>query len=623
MRIATIWSKVVFGFGFMLCASNMNAQQMIIDVPNDLTSININQQTSVYYTEQDLNSNEALTAIQKGQMLESQQKVTQGFSTDFFWIIFSIKNNAHLPILLELNNPHIDYSDFYQIKKDSAILLGSAGDRLNFDIRPVINRRIIYPLPISDTSHFLLKVDKRYASVSFPLTIYRLHIFESFEKRADLIYGFYFGVLMFISFISLLVGFGLSDKVFLSYSGYVFLVALYIFTQLGFSHQFIFPNHPDPSSYIRVLFAALVTVSAMDFFSKLLKVNSYLPTLHSIYRWTILTIFILIAFWFINKAFSDNYYIFTIPLLNVLYVIILFLLVSIGFVVYKTWAFQKRILIIYTISFAAIFIGAFLYILVEYGLIPESNFPLNPVLIGSIMEIMILSIAMIYRVKEINDNKNELTLKMANQQKELMRAFVRGAENERSRVSSELHDNIGSSLSLLRRKIENETHDSLEIKSDIDNLCQDVRDLSHKLVPHEMQVAGFLNTTKSYIRKFKKNTGINVEISAFGFPPLHGEMALHIFRLLQEALHNIEKHAKATEVDIQLIGYEEELVITIDDDGVGFDLSKNTKGLGLETMKSRVDAFSGTFEIASYPNKGTNILVKIPVSPTKSQTSRE
>ena len=83
-------------------------------------------------------------------------------------------------------------------------------------------------------------------------------------------------------------------------------------------------------------------------------------------------------------------------------------------------------------------------------------------------------------------------------------------------------------------------------------------------------------------------------------------------RLLQEILHNILKHSKATSVEIQFINFDNEITITIEDDGVGFDSAKINSGIGIENIQKRVDYLQGTLEISSIKNKGTFIVIVIP-----------
>ncbi|MBY0435952.1 MAG: hypothetical protein K2U26_17815 [Cyclobacteriaceae bacterium] len=85
-----------------------------------------------------------------------------------------------------------------------------------------------------------------------------------------------------------------------------------------------------------------------------------------------------------------------------------------------------------------------------------------------------------------------------------------------------------------------------------------------------------------------------------------------MYRILQEALHNIVKHAEATQVDIQSFGHENEINITVEDNGKGFDPEKQIRGLGLNQMKIRAESLGGRIEINSHPHRGTLILLQVP-----------
>ncbi len=585
-----------------------------IHIEKDHSMFSINKDAVVFSSIENFSGVEAYQRMLQGQVDFESNKTSEGFSEKYFWVYFLIKNPYKQKLILELNNPHIDNTQLFEISNNSVTSISKTGDHLPFFSRPIINRRFVFQLSDQAETAYLLKVDKRFASVSFPLNLWRLRSFQNNESKSNLSFGIYFGILIFIAIVSFFVGIGLPDKLFISYSIYVSLISLYIFTQLGYSFEFFYPNIPKINSSSRVVLAVLLGSSAIDFFGRILNIKTYLPMMYKGHLITIFTLFVMLFAWLIIKQIDDQYYYYTIPLLNVLYLILIGFICSVIYALIMTWKNQRKNAFLFTLAFTSIILGALLYILIEYGVIPETLFPINPIMVGSILEILILSFAMIYRIKELNDNKNELTFKVSIQQKELMRAFVRGGENERKMLSAELHDNIGSNLSLLKRKIESGSSESEELKKDIDLLCDDVRELSHRLIPHSLNVIGLAKSIALYCDKFQKNTGVVVNLDVYDFPIIGGDLSLHLFRLVQEALHNIEKHAKATEIDIQLIGYENEIVLTIDDDGVGFDFtSDNKKGLGLETMKSRANAFDGIFEIASYPGKGTNILVKIPV----------
>jgi len=98
---------------------------------------------------------------------------------------------------------------------------------------------------------------------------------------------------------------------------------------------------------------------------------------------------------------------------------------------------------------------------------------------------------------------------------------------------------------------------------------------------------------------------------------LNEKQRLNMYRILQEFLHNIIKHANATEVEIQLMNLENELTLTIEDNGVGFDVAGKNNGLGLENIQRRMDYLNGNMEISSVVNQGTFIVLSVPIDEIK------
>jgi len=96
---------------------------------------------------------------------------------------------------------------------------------------------------------------------------------------------------------------------------------------------------------------------------------------------------------------------------------------------------------------------------------------------------------------------------------------------------------------------------------------------------------------------------------------MHPEIALCLFRIVQEALRNVSKHGRASRVEVRLQGCSESISLTLRDNGIGFDLSKEyaSAGIGIQSMNERARVLAGTFEVESAPMKGTRINVKVPL----------
>ena len=208
------------------------------------------------------------------------------------------------------------------------------------------------------------------------------------------------------------------------------------------------------------------------------------------------------------------------------------------------------------------------------------------------------------------------------------RRLINTQEEERERIAREIHDDLGNRVALLSlsvRQIANRrSSDSVtslnglsQVIDNITDLSNAMRNLAHCLHPPVLGHAGICTALKALCEQFEKAQGVemDVEIPA-ELPPLPDEVGLCIFRVSQECLHNIAKHAEAESVSVVLERTQRDLRLKVADTGRGFVPWKNStkRGLGLVSMKERVRCLKGQLKIQSAPGRGTEIRVTIPLS---------
>ena len=212
----------------------------------------------------------------------------------------------------------------------------------------------------------------------------------------------------------------------------------------------------------------------------------------------------------------------------------------------------------------------------------------------------------------------------------LSKKIIKIQEDERKRISRELHDEIGQALTAVNFQIENLRSSSLgdltkvkeklaEIKSIVDDASTNVHRISYDLRPSMLDELGLIPTLKWYTSNYFKMTNINVNLKTTAtVERLSDETKTLIYRIVQEALTNVLKHAKATNVNIKLTGYKNCVKLSIEDNGIGFDVKKGLLfrkikgGLGILGISERVKLAGGNFSIVSNPERGTKLTVEIP-----------
>ncbi len=200
-------------------------------------------------------------------------------------------------------------------------------------------------------------------------------------------------------------------------------------------------------------------------------------------------------------------------------------------------------------------------------------------------------------------------------------------EEERRRLARELHDDFSQRLAVLAMelshleaiaKASNQPIDSklIGIRDEIIQLSADIHDISRQLHPSIIEDLGLGLAMQSECGNFARRTGIALDFRQTDIPrTLPLDIAVALFRVTQEALRNIQKHAQAKEAEVCLIGEKDRVTLTIHDSGTGFDtaIDRKTHGLGLFSMAERVQLVHGVFSIHSATGQGTQISIIVPL----------
>ena len=222
-------------------------------------------------------------------------------------------------------------------------------------------------------------------------------------------------------------------------------------------------------------------------------------------------------------------------------------------------------------------------------------------------------------------------LKEYEQRKILAKRLIDLLERDRDQIAMELHDHIGQILTSLKINLEviqgqlSSVHPEFEdrIKASSERAVHaltDIKNISRGLKPRVLDSLGLISSLRELFNDIEKDTGIVIRFFSSKVPDrFEKEKELAIYRIAQEALNNIVKHAQASRVFVNLIGREDRILLSIEDDGIGFDLGEameiaNGKGpLGLLIMRERVVQLRGEFNIESDIGKGTHIMIEIPI----------
>ena len=225
-------------------------------------------------------------------------------------------------------------------------------------------------------------------------------------------------------------------------------------------------------------------------------------------------------------------------------------------------------------------------------------------------------------ITERKELEQKLLLETVNNQKLLTQATIDGQEKERREIGKELHDNIGQQLTTIKLYLDmaktSNQESSLEMillsLHNVSDVINEIRRMSRSLMPPTLGDLGLIESINDLIESLNRTQKLEIEFDYFEFDeemlPENGR--LMVFRILQEQMNNIVKHANATKIFIVLRHTSKLMVLEIKDNGCGFELNTVRKGLGLANIKNRAELFGGQVEVSTAPNQGCILKVIVP-----------
>lgn len=242
-------------------------------------------------------------------------------------------------------------------------------------------------------------------------------------------------------------------------------------------------------------------------------------------------------------------------------------------------------------------------------------------IVAASLFVLLLVVASLILFRIYLKRKNKLLLekeRMSIQfEQTLLRSKLEIQEATLAHVGREIHDNIGQVLSMVRINLNTLRNageqEKLELMDELmEKAITDLRSLSHSLNTEFIRKGGWTKAVERLFNDLKRTgkyeTFVHMEEN---LPPLSDERSIILFRMVQEIVNNIIKHARADEVSLQAVKREERILIAIRDNGRGFDMSEHQAGSGLTNLQSRSRMIHADLEVKSQPGTGTQVFISI------------
>jgi two-component system NarL family sensor kinase len=254
----------------------------------------------------------------------------------------------------------------------------------------------------------------------------------------------------------------------------------------------------------------------------------------------------------------------------------------------------------------------------------------NTLIYGLVAGLVALALISVLTYRNITIRKRiaEKEVQQLQQERQLVatNSILKGQEEERTRVARDLHDGLGGLLSGIKLTLnsvkgnvilpEESAMTFTRALTQLDGAISEMRRVAHSMMPETLVRFGLIDALNDFCEGISASGQLKVVMQDFGFDKrLDSSVEIVLYRVVQELLNNVLKYAEATEAHVQLTWVENNVSLTVEDNGKGFDVSTldQNKGAGMRNVQARVDYLNGKLDIQSKPDEGTSILVEIVV----------
>ena len=603
-------------FLLWIISINLLAQQ---NLPFVVSENRIDSDLSGYlFTAKNLKFREEKKLIlQRNQFKKVEEKVANfGSSNDENWLMFDLKNasSQNTAFVLYLNQIFLEKADFYLFKNDTLIQKYLLSDTLKAINRPLGEINFYYPFQAQRNQNYCIflriKANPENGIAKGIINLYDSKTAAQKTRNSHLEFGLLMGFLVLSITIGFILFYNDPKPIYGYYAAYILSILLSYLCAYGYLHDIFDKNN----AHLAKIYQSVMIISAV---LHVLFINHFLAFDKLMTAKNAKTInFICIAY--ILLAISN----FIFPIAEIIPYISRITLIFLGIFILITsvWAFYRKeqTAKIYLIASSPGIIALLYLLLIALKLLPIYTFIYSLLFYITIFEILVFGFGLVYQFTE---EKHEVERKLSEERQLIAKKIITAQEQERQRIAQDLHDDLGSTLSMLKNKLSENYEDTLEMQI-ADKAVNDLRHISHNLMPTTFLLKGLKEAIQELVFLNKKMVKIDIDFICSGIEKKLGwEVELSIFRIVKELVNNAIKHAKPTKIVVQMLYFEAFLYISVEDDGIGMTNfnAEFSSGIGIKNIILRVNYLNGKMNQESSEN-GTLISIEIPYEPnTKSQ----
>lgn len=559
-----------------------------------------------------------------------------GFSRMAYWLRLDLTDTVDRKLILELDNPFLSKVQFYQVADGEVLDTVTVGSDVPFGARKHWNLRDTIRISAGDTVRCWLHIPYNRTLTEFNLFLAEAQ-FRAKADRFERLLLIVFFCLIFVYLLMLGIGINLTRlRYYWYYFLYVLLVSGFVFADIGLGFQLVWPQWPYIQQVSLPVLANAYLIAGSMFVMAHFHTRRIYPLHHLCLRVAVViagAMIPLALFLPLLPSFPAHLFTYFHSALYILTVLLFFWLVGTAFFrddrLFPGWLMAGFLVhglnIIYSSleNFKVVPPLSLQAALLENGLLVTFHTPL--VLMGGLLVEMVIVLTIgIKRFKYMLAESQRMSRELVEQRKKNLNALGLGMEAEQRRIAQELHDGLGGSIAAAKFRLErileekNINEPGLDdVVGELAELHQGLREIAHNLMPKHLEKQGLLAAIEQLVLRMQPADN-RLAIHFFNNAELDdlNELArVYLYRIVQELLANLQKHAAASEAWLQFLHDESLLRITLEDNGRGFDTSTPERpgGIGLANIRYRVeDALGGKFSVESAPGQGCLVTIEIP-----------
>jgi len=561
----------------------------------------------------------------------SQQSILHfGFTSSIVWLRFTLDNPTPDSLLLELDHAFIPNADIYYQDAAGDWVVRQSGFHIPLYKKPVVSAAQVFPLPPGRHTFYLRMQPYVHA---IPVSLWEHSNYQLKAAKEKLYYGVYAGLLLFAIAINLFLFYTFRRRYYLKYS---VLVALYILSSALVMEGYAVYFFPSIDLMFWYRLVPVLDMPALLFYClAFLEVKRYAPKLHlacTLFCFGLLAYIAVLEFLPLMPVLVAN---------QILALAVFILAILLGI---QTGRKGNKLGYYFVVAYSTWFVLINLELVyIQTGWPPHIG-PISYVSTAIFIEAFLLAWLLIQRFRWEKQEDQRLQVLMQGHINKMHREFQHAIfsskleiqEQTFQEISQEIHDNIGQILSLAKLHIatmEAGNNPVLagkirEAKTLVTKAISDLRSLSHRLNTGYINEVGFDTAVKRELDTIRRSGAYDAHFEIDGRPiRFDPQKELILFRIVQELLNNILKHAGARTIAVTLTYDAEILQVAIRDDGRGFDFASlgaapangngiEPGGLGLKSMHHRASLIGAEFHLTSHIGSGTAATVRLPLKKT-------